>query len=751
MSNKRQGQQAGGINLGDIYFVLFRQKWKILLFSCLGFVAAGVLFVIKPAQFQSEAKLNIRFIEEKRFPTASTGGDSPNVTTVAIGSANLISTEIEFLTSPDTAMEVVKAVGAEKILAKAGGGSDPNAAVGLILKNLTTDPITRGSVLHIIFQHPDYDLSQSLLAELIGAYYKTHDEQHGKFFGQKITEETARLRKDIEDTTKQLREAKNQAGVTSLEDARKASTDQMSKIREQLIAVGGELAARRGAMKAGGTLTPIAPQTTNSLSDVPEDKIKYYNTACLRLAQDRETERDYLFKKQYKEESLYVVEIREKIAEDEKLKKKLETEFPKLATLALPAAISPGARSGLTRDLADEAATVRGLEDQTAYLTAQLEQVRLDAAKVDDMESTIMELQRRKDQLESSLRYLQGNMEQKRLAAQMGDRHGSDIEIVTSPTPPERKRSKSFKKLLGMALAGGVFGGIAVAFLFELVLDRSVKRSVEVERKLGLPLFISIPDITKNGARRRAKAAAQESRLLRDAEQTGVVVAGDEPVSAEMAPWNPRNGLHPFYEGLRDRLIVNFEVRNLTHNPKLVAVTSCHKGAGVSSIAAGLAASLSETGDGNVLLVDMNGVQGAAQHFYKGQPGCGLDDALETETMNNALVQGNLYVASERLENGKLPRVLPKRFASLMPKLKASDYDYIIFDMPPVTQTSMTPRLAGLMDMVLLVIESEKTNLDVVKRANSLLAESKANVSTVLNKTQNYVPKMLHQELLNDI
>jgi len=34
----------------------------------------------------------------------------------------------------------------------------------------------------------------------------------------------------------------------------------------------------------------------------------------------------------------------------------------------------------------------------------------------------------------------------------------------------------------------------------------------------------------------------------------------------------------------------------------------------------------------------------------------------------------------------------PSDLQASMPKLKASDYDYIIFDMPPVTQTSMTPR-----------------------------------------------------------
>jgi len=92
--------------------------------------------------------------------------------------------------------------------------------------------------------------------------------------------------------------------------------------------------------------------------------------------------------------------------------------------------------------------------------------------------------------------------------------------------------------------------------------------------------------------------------------------------------------------------------------------------------------------------------------------------------MSSALVSGRLYAANERLDD-KLPRALPKSFANLMPKLKASDYDYIIFDMPPVTQTSTTPRLAGLMDMVLLVIESEKTSQDVVKRVKALLANPK--------------------------
>jgi Mrp family chromosome partitioning ATPase len=166
----------------------------------------------------------------------------------------------------------------------------------------------------------------------------------------------------------------------------------------------------------------------------------------------------------------------------------------------------------------------------------------------------------------------------------------------------------------------------------------------------------------------------------------------------------------------------------------------------VTTLAAGLAASLSETGEGNVLLIDMNLENGAAHPFFKGKPACGLDDVLEEEKRGAAQVQENLYVVHGGVSDDRLPKLLPKRLAHLLPKLHASDYDYIIFDMPPVTQTSVTPRLAGFMDMVFLVVESEKTSREYLKQAANLLVRSKANIGAVFNKRRNYVPARLHQE-----
>jgi Mrp family chromosome partitioning ATPase len=79
--------------------------------------------------------------------------------------------------------------------------------------------------------------------------------------------------------------------------------------------------------------------------------------------------------------------------------------------------------------------------------------------------------------------------------------------------------------------------------------------------------------------------------------------------------------------------------------------------------------------------------------------------------------------------------------------MRASDYDYIIFDMPPMSQISITPRLARFMDMVLLVVESEKTDRDVAKRATNVLLETKTNVGVVLNKSRDHLPRRLQQDI----
>ena len=209
--------------------------------------------------------------------------------------------------------------------------------------------------------------------------------------------------------------------------------------------------------------------------------------------------------------------------------------------------------------------------------------------------------------------------------------------------------------------------------------------------------------------------------------------------------------LHPYYEALRDRLIGFFEGRGLTHKPKLVGLTGIGSAPGTTTVAAGLAGTLSQTGEGNVLLVDMTLGHESAQQFYKGEAVADLEQLLQAPRPEEKRNEGKLVVAAEGSNGYKLPKILPNRFNDLVPKLKASEFDYIIFDMPAVSPISVTPRLASFMDAVFLVIESEKASKDVVTRATELLLKTNENIGAILNKTKTYVPNKLQEEYLGDL
>ncbi|HLX68631.1 MAG TPA: Wzz/FepE/Etk N-terminal domain-containing protein, partial [Verrucomicrobiae bacterium] len=75
MNAKQTGPHAPGLTLGDIYFILFRHKWKILALSALGFIAAFALPRMSTKVYQSEAKLLIRYVTETPAPIHPGEGD----------------------------------------------------------------------------------------------------------------------------------------------------------------------------------------------------------------------------------------------------------------------------------------------------------------------------------------------------------------------------------------------------------------------------------------------------------------------------------------------------------------------------------------------------------------------------------------------------------------------------------------------------------------------------------------------------
>jgi Mrp family chromosome partitioning ATPase/uncharacterized protein involved in exopolysaccharide biosynthesis len=749
MSPKQTPTPSPGITLGDVYYILFRHKWLIAILSLAALTAAIMVLCFWSMPYQSEAKVLIKYVKETK-PPEQTATDY-QVTSPDSSGENIINSEIELLTSLDLANNVVDVLTPARILAKAGGGTNRFKAAFLIRNGLVAAVTNRSDVIHLIFSHPDPDMVQPILGQYIDTYLKRHSEIHGPEYNDFLTRETDEVKRKLDETETQLREAKSKAGIISLDDSKKTLVEMTSKIQEEIYAAEAEWAGYQETIRGMEKLVPkpaVAVVSTNAAPSAagvaapPSDKVADYQRICVQLS-GLQTEKDQLLLKYTTNNSLVLTKQAE-VARAESLKKQLEDKYPGLTAMkpveTRGTAMAPMPALDPAVALNEEIIKAEALAARIKVLTNEMAEVRNNAAVMAGQEGSILQLQRERDLEDAEFSYYSRRLEESRANEVLGPGN-SNIGMVETPTPPARNMLKLYKTCAGILFLGLALA-LALPFVIELYFDRSLKHPLEVKATLGLPFFLTIPEMNgKDGP--RALKGEKKTALLPG--KTGE--AGDPQTNRHLAVWERSHGLQPFYETLRDRLMTYFEMINLTHKPKLVAVTSCAAGAGVTSTAAGLASSLSETGDGNVLLVNMNVRDGEAHHFYKGKLACGLDQVLEKETREGALVQGNLYVAREQENDDKLPRLLPKRFSHLLPKMKASDFDYIIFDMPPVSQISITPRLARFMDMVLLVVESEKTDRDVAKRVASMLSESKTNVGVVLNKNRSYLPRQLHQEV----
>lgn len=770
-------EEPSGIKLDDLIHIAFCHKWKILLMALLGVVGAGVAYFAWPNQFVSEAKILIRYVVESRPVTAIGPADGELTKSPDPRGDSIINSEIEIMTSRDLCEQVAEAVGPDKILQGRQVQGDPRiAAGGSIVKDLNVEVARKSSVVRLLYTHPDPVVARTVLGTLTTNYLQRHVDIHRSpgVYDPFLITKTEELQAELTRIENQIRTLKTNYGVVSFDEAKRALVAQQAKVSEEKYTAEAELAALL-AVAAGesrtSTQTVAATNqpgvaladtnvTTNVVAAAPDMKspeftakaAKYRDlTAKLSGLEIREMEMIPL----YTDEHQPLRNLRAQIAEIKKQKETMEKETP--ALLLTPAAPVTSQGAPIYPLLASGVDTnkILALQAKMNVLTNQLQRLRLAATEIDLAESEYNDLMRKKELNETSLRKYNESLERSRTEKIIGPGNVSNIAIVQAATPPSVDVGKKMK-VVGGILAFGLVAGFGWAFLLEMFLSPAIKRPDDVKNKLKMPLFIWIPEIAKatNGhARSGGQLAVDSEQSAQEGGRSDQRLPSPVPrppsTGLEIAPWDPHHDMRDYFEALRDRLINYFEIKNMTHKPKLVAISSCSRGAGVSTIAAGLAALFSETGDGNVLLVDMNLDQGsaAAHPFFRGKPGCGLTEAFDQTKRESAMVQENLYVASVGEGNGKLSAIMPKKFSNLVPRMKASDYDYIIFDMPPVSQTSITTRLARQMDINLLVIEAENDTAPKVQEAVAMFKEAQANVGGVLNRRQFHVPKKLSHEL----
>ncbi|MEA3213053.1 MAG: polysaccharide biosynthesis transport protein [Chthoniobacter sp.] len=724
MTTETAAQETSGLDVHDVLFALLRHKWKVLLLTILGLAAAAAFYLLAPNSYQSETKLLLKYVLDR------SAVDTMESQTEVSGrySDILVGAELAILSSWDLAVAVAEAVGPDRLLAGVPGEHSAARAAGVVLGGLEVKATKGSNVISVTFHNEQPGLPRPVLEELVRRYFDKHLEVHRSMQAfDFVSQQKDLVRARLNDLDAKIKTLKEQAGITSLADSEALLQSQITRTRQELLSAEADRAeqgARSAFMvKSASTMKSTEPNPAETKVDpnaIPPAILQQYQALVEQLAFYRRNETELLAR--YTEESAEVSSSHARVAQLQERRRKLETEYPALATVAVKT-------SGLGKpdDAMGEQARLAGTEAKVAALKTQLNELQVIAGRINAVSSQLRDLESQRQVEQKNYADFQLKLEKSRIDEALDPSKIPNISVLQKPSPAGKVAGKTIKIAAGLA-SGGLALGLATALGLGLLFDRTLKRPRELESRLQIPMLISIPRM-REPSRLRLKSHRAETREL---------APRSSPLGAKVAPWELGHFVRPFAEAIRNRLILGFELRKLTHKPKLIGVTSLSGGEGSSTMAGGLAASLSETGDGKVLLVDMNADNPEMRHFFEGSTSGSLLDALRADGAVPSAGE-NLFLATGKSSDSI--SMAPRKFYELMPVLRASTFDYIIFDLPPLDQSGATLAVSGFLDKVVLMVEAEKSDRDTLKRAYNELVAAKADVATVLNKTDSKMPK----------
>lgn len=365
--------------------------------------------------------------------------------------------------------------------------------------------------------------------------------------------------------------------------------------------------------------------------------------------------------------------------------------------------------------------TLEGDETESVEKTARMDQLKSLLASYQEAYTGLIvngEIQGGNDQmarLEKSLNLYQqlylnllGNLESVRMARMQNTPNVVQVNPALIADEPVRPRTPLNVVLGSLA---GLIAAISIVFLIEY-LDDTIRTPEDVERLLGLTVLGYVAQVSDGDSKQ-----------------------GHLNVSRQ-----PRSPVSEAFRSLR----VNLEFAGVNHPLRTLLVTSTGPGEGKSTVAANLAAIISQA-DRSVVLVDADLRRPTVHRFFNLTNRVGLTDvfrdrvdissvihAINGDSNLSAITTGNLPPnPTELLASKKMDEIL-----SALQETSAT----VILDSPPAI-VSDAQVLAAKVDGVLLVVQPGKTHKDELRATLEQLKRAGAHlVGVVFNR----IPRNRH-------
>ncbi len=383
---------------------------------------------------------------------------------------------------------------------------------------------------------------------------------------------------------------------------------------------------------------------------------------------------------------------------------------------------------GLINDRNELKLQIEGQNDRLASLATAMEKLQVQVDHTPAREQEMLALERDYGNMQANYQ----NILEKRLNARISEnlekrQKGERFRILDPANLPTVPEGPERLIILAAGLAIGLGLGCGLAFLIDQW-NPTFRRSEDAEISLGFPILATIPSF--QGAYGKSSdglllggpmgATGNGELISRDpaSEKWG---AGSNPDPSLVSRWRPNSNVAEQYRVAATRLVLMNDDRPNT----VLLATSAMKGEGKTSSVVNLGYTLARDLEKQVLLIGCD-FKAPRLHEGVGMPAApGLADYFHgntgLETCIHRMDEVPLWVLpagdveGHAVSLSRLPQL-----ATLIESLR-SRFDYILLDGPPILPLADMNVLAGLADVLVLVVRAGVTPQEIVVKAMDML------------------------------
>ncbi|MBD2504253.1 GumC family protein [Anabaena azotica] len=672
------------------YLEVLQRRWLAVVSIFILSVTLGCLYAFsqKPS-YKAEGSLMIK--TNRTFSLTGLPQDIGKLESLNVND-NPLETQVRIIGSNPVLETTIKTLNLKDAKGKP-------LSIPLFARQLTIQGIKGTDVVQLTYKSNDPQQAAKVVNTVINSYINLNiqaNQEEAITAKQVILTEIPKAEKTVKKAESELRTFKENNRIVALDQEASVAVDTVSKLDNQI----SQALAQLNDVK--GRLEQLRAQAqVNSQQGVIEAELSQAPGVQKVLAELQETESKLAVERtRFAPEHPAIVALEDKVAVLKKLLKERTGEVAGNASVTQGSLQVGELRQSLIADITRAEAQRVGLERQIATLTQQRQAYAQRANYLPKLEQTQRELERKLQAAQGTYETLLKKRQEVDIAQNQKLPNARVVSYALVPEFPEGPRKILF--IVGGG-AVGIFLGLIAAFGIDLI-DRSVKTVKEAKEVLRYTVLGIIPTLG-----RTAKDDAPIPGLDRSVPK---VIGRD-------IPYFPVGDAYQILQ-------VNLKFLCSDKPLKSIVVTSSVPKEGKSEVSANLAVTMAQSGR-RVLLVDADMRHPIQHHIWDLSNAIGLSNVLIGQvTLDEALqqVMPNLEV----LPCGILPpnpvaMLDSQRMAVLMSNF-AKDYDFIIFDTPPLTGIADAAVLSTLTDGILLVVRPGVVDLNSANAAKDFLNQS---------------------------